>query len=201
MPSPYNLPYGCIFREDFINPYLASQNGLVITGTPWLGNGVQGVLSKTGTLISVPRLTSRISPITIIADIDLTAFTGTDRTIIHHYRSNGALYWAALSGTSNRLFWNADVRTESNEYTPGRSIIAYSCTGVTTSFYQNGNSLGSGAGVIKSYTGANYFSIGSTLTLNDKLLLTPMYSLSIYNYAMSASEILQNYQLTRGLSV
>lgn len=205
MPSPYPLSYGCIFREEFLNPYLAAQNGLVVTGNPWLGGGAKGVAVTAGNTILVPKLVGiKTNIITILIDAEFyPAGSGPalyseafrvhtpagEKLIFGRQRSDGTLY---VSSGVAAVF--------SSTISRGRKLVGVSLDGTNATFFSNGNSMGTSV-FNTTRIGGSYVMIGSPVPISAQYYWTlPIYSISIYNYAMTPSEILQNYQITRGLT-
>jgi hypothetical protein len=205
MPSPYPLSYGCIFREEFINPYLAAQNGLVQYGNPWLGVGMSGVKLDGSNYFTVPRLSPcRFGAITIIADVSAEAFTATYRIAFAAIRVGSGIpplevgYKASVNES-----WFVLNSARSAVYTPKkRSIMAWVGDGTNMFFYQDGAYLGTGASAISGVTGGSTtVTIGCRGPVGGTLygFGGNMFEFSLYNYAMTSSEILQNFQLSKGL--
>ena len=198
MASPYPLPPGCIFREDFVNPTLAAQNGLVITGTPWVASGVR---VRTGMQISVPSLVNFTPPsngTTLVFDATVGGFNGTYRTAFLLSGTLARIY-VGIDAATNRLFWQDGTLRFSSTFSTGRRLFAASASGSTISWYQDGAPLGTSIVVLNRGNPSKCF-IGSTDVLDIGLFLDPLHSIRLYNYALSANEIAQDYRTIRGLS-
>jgi hypothetical protein len=195
MASPYPLPPGCIFREDFKSPALAAQNGLVITGNP-IAAGV--LRMATGTQIFAPELKSvRPNTFTLMADVSATGFIGSYRTLVRSLSGVDILHFG-FDNTTNRMYWYDGGLRYSSVFALKRSLFAVSITGGLASFYQDGALLGTSGANLNKSTATTLVTIGSTSTLNNQLFTDPVHSLRMYYYAMSAEEIAADYRTIRG---
>lgn len=199
--SPTLLNDGLIFREDFRNPTLTASNGVIITGNTWLSNG--GIKFITGSLITVPRLSSSLisaTPKTIIWDTDYTGFSGAYQTIIRVTVGASRIFQCGIKNDSNRLFWvsgSAGVNSSPTQITLGRKIFAITCDVTNCFFYEDGIFIGSSAGTFAKLIGSTSVTIASELNGN-LFYKDPLFGIQLYNYALSAEEIKQHYQITRG---
>lgn len=192
------LPYGCIFREDFVNPTLAADNGLVITGNPWVAAGVR---PTTGARLHKPKLNLRGTQNTVIFECEAKAFSGAAQHIFET-GDGSRIFQAVFSGTANQwyIYWGGAGVAVDTEYTvKPYTIFAFSISGLNYAFFRDGvqtkastlSSSGPIPGAVRTEIGANY---SGALPLNRVLK-----SFRVYNYAMSAYEIAQDYRTIRGL--
>ena len=187
---------GLIFREDFLNPQTAAANGLTWTGNPWQSRGFI-ITNQTVTLNKIATSIQK-PPITIIAQLNLSAFTADYRTILRLEMGGSPVFSCGLMFGVNKLFWyNGAAVYQSNNYTvKNGSIVAFSYDGSNAYYYQDGSSLGGSANTWTYRTGAYNLIIGYNGTT---YLNTTLYNLQIYNRALSAEEIRTHYKTTRGL--
>jgi hypothetical protein len=199
MPSPYPLPPGCIFREDFRNPTLAAQNGLVITGNPFAAAGLRMVA---GSLVLSTAITASLlsAPKTFIWSTVFTGSSGQYQTLMRLSQGSGRVFQIGIKNDSNSLFWVAGgaVYTNGSVIPTGRKLFAIVSNGTVLTFYANGSQIGSASDGFAKPTGAATLSIGSEL--GGSLIYRDLVDqIRIYDYAMSADEIAQDYRTIRGL--
>lgn len=200
MASPYPLPPGCIFREDFKSPALAAQNGLVITGNPWMAGGAR--TSAGNTILGNYDLNNvaLLSSFTIIVDVDLAQFTGTERGLwcVVADGAYSTILLSALAG-ENRL--NVGSSSTGNvalgTFVPGRRILALSCTGSSVAMYIDG-ALSATASLTRYKRTYYNFVVGMVRSVGTNTFGGLFRSLRAYNYAMTAEEIAADYRKIRG---
>lgn len=202
MPA-YPLPKGCIFRERFENPLLAQRNGLVVTGNPWLGNGVRGISITSGSVI-VPRLYGKNpTAVTIIADVNFftagSAPVGSYKELVRGMRL--IFGWVNNAAPDSGKMYVANGSTVYSSVVPsGRRTVALVCDGTNATFYVDGVISGSGAFPLnKNGAATSAFGIGSANPVsNSNFWAAPIYEIMIHNYATQPDEIAQYTRLLKG---
>jgi len=186
-----------IFREDFRNPALAAANGLIVSGCTWFANG--GIFANGSITHNDPKFGPRDS-FTFIINTNVTPFTGNYR-ILMALRTGGLLaYGFAFNSNSNRLACVSSFSgygVSSVDVDIGFSTLVMAKSGSSATFYQNGAQKGSS--VTTPYQEANQpliLTIGSTVS--TRYLNEQISQARVYNYAMSADEIKQDYLTIRG---
>lgn len=194
MNSPYPLPPGCIFREDFKNPMLAAQNGL--TGLPvWIPGGVR---------LSTANLSrSKIANgqlMTVIVDAIVLPANGNYHSLINQFDTvtSGNEFNIGLDPT-NKMFWSvAIVTVSSSVVTPGRRMLYWTSNGANGEFFVDGVSIGTRITDASVPRANPRLSFGAYLGVSQRSN-HPITQIRLYNYAMTASEIAADYRTVRGI--
>ena len=197
MPSPYPLPAGCIFREDFRNPALAARNGIVFTGgNPFVQAGANfGVSKKANRSIWIP---TKIC--SFFVGCSLKGYTGLYRTLLWVGTGSTAYVEFGMSNSSNvfYIYSSASGLKTSSAFTPDTKMhtVTLVCDGTNGTLYLDNTVMWTGAFTVTAGN-AQSFSIGNNnnpVTGSDCLI--DMFA--GFNRAISADEIAQLYRRMRG---
>lgn len=195
MASPYPLPSGCIFREDFANPMLAADNGLI--GSPvWIpGGGVQ--LSASG-LSRYKTANGKL--MTVVVDAVVLPANGNFHCFLNQFDTGtGVNEFNIGLGPTNNMYWSvAAVTVSSSSVASGRRMLYWTSAGSNGGFFVDGVSIGTkttDASVSRSNV---RLSVGAYLGASQRTR-HPMLQLRIYNRVMSNDEIAADYRTIRGL--
>jgi hypothetical protein len=200
MASPYPLPPGCIFREDFKSPALAAQNGLVVksgASVSWLSPGIL-VNTDTADVITVPILNPKMlrSATTTIIDAIVADTASSERYMVCQSAPIAAI------GFRFGKFTVYDTTYRQSLASPAvgsRALVAVVLRrGGASELYINGiqdgtwtNASGT-AGLASTVVGGISGAFGATR------YTAPIFGWRFYNYAMSSEEIAADYRTIRG---
>ena len=198
------LPPGCIFREDFRSPKLAADNGALVRtgGTIASGYGhiqskvTQGPIYWTGVRLQ--------NPFTIIIDFELLSppDAGAVWNVLVHVGDNAPSRGFLLGIYSQQLVaiaWGTASPSLGTLNVGKRYTVAWS-RGLSASFVCRDGGAAISTSWSSGQAASGAMAIGGTTAPLLNGIQSRFYGIQIYNYAMSADEIKQNYYLTRGIS-
>ena len=128
----------------------------------------------------------------------------TDRVIIFgNYTANPFINWELTANCQQRICagGSSNYTTKSNSTTVPKTTwthLAVTYDGTTTTFYQNGVSIGSasGANTISTLTASSRFYLGSDSRTGATRLKGKMNDFRLYNHCLSAAEV---HEISQGL--
>jgi hypothetical protein len=189
-----------VFKEDFTSVETIVANGGWLSTTTGYSKQTKSFYPTGTNNIYYKQIAPqlfRLNVLTICAKVDITASTGTYRSLAHINNSAvEPVYQVGLNNNSNKLFWYqplSGVSLSSSDFTIGKKqTLCWVCDGTNTVFYQNGTSLGSVVAATSSTTADtnNTFIIGNNSASGTQPFSNSIYTVQLYDYAFTAADAL-----------
>ncbi len=202
-PQPYN---GTIWQK--VAPVSSSISGSLINGPTFdLSNGGNIVFDGTNDYVYLGNNLDQNGPLTILSYINTTTILAGARSILSNCDSNGVVQDYALeinryAGKVSVIWGNSIINASTNSLTTSRWYqVGFTRSGLTNNWistlYINGI-FDSSANVPYNPNATNVgTSIGRVGDFNGQYFSGKIANALMYNRALSASEILQNFNATR----